>query len=103
MEDYEIWGYAVSKMREKRGITQGKLAEKLGYSSSHFRRFEKGQIPNPSYRMMINIGEILHMDMLGITDQVQEFEKQMDKNSCKDNSTNGRVKKKIEKLIMNND
>lgn len=51
MEDYEIWGYAVSKMREKRGITQGKLAEQLGYSSSHFRRFEKGQIPNPSYRM----------------------------------------------------
>ena len=45
MEDYEIWGYAVSKMREKRGITQGKLAEQLGYSSSHFRRFEKGQIP----------------------------------------------------------
>ena len=35
MEDYEIWGYAVSKMREKRGITQGKLAEQLGYSSSH--------------------------------------------------------------------
>ncbi len=57
MEDYEIWGYAVSKMREKRGITQGKLAEQLGYSSSHFRRFEKGQIPNPSYRMMINIGK----------------------------------------------
>ena len=103
MEDYEIWGYAVSKMREKRGITQGKLAEQLGYSSSHFRRIEKGQIPNPSYRMMINIGEILHMDMLGITDQVREFEEQIDKNYGKDDSANGKVKKKIEKLIINND
>ena len=84
MEDYEIWGYAVSKMREKRGITQG-------------------QIPNPSYRMMINIGEILHMDMLGITDQVREFEEQIDKNYGKDDSANGKVKKKIEKLIINND
>ena len=49
--------------------------------------------------MMINIGEILHIDMLRITDQVREFEERMDKN----NSTNGSVKKKIEKLIINND
>ena len=103
MEDYEILGYAVSKMRKKRGITQGKLAEKIGYSSSHFRRFEKGQVPNPSYRMMINIGEILHMDMLEIINQVRDFEEQMDKSSSKDNSMDGKVKKKIEKLIMNND
>ena len=103
MEDYEIWGYAVSKMREKRGITQVKLAEQLGYSSSHFRKFEKGKVPNPSYRMMLNIGEILHMDMLGITDQVREFEEQINKNSGKDNSMNGEVKRKIEKLIISND
>ena len=103
MEDYEILGYAVSNMRIKRGITQGKLAEKIGYSSAHFRRFEKGQVPNPSYRMMINIGEILHMDMLEIINQVRDFEEQMDKSSSKDNSMDGKVKKKIEKLIMNND
>lgn len=53
--------------------------------------------------MMINIGEILHMDMLGITDQVREFEEQIDKNYGKDDSANGKVKKKIEKLIINND
>lgn len=52
---------------------------------------------------MINIGEILHMDMLGITDQVREFEEQIDKNYGKDDSANGKVKKKIEKLIINND
>ena len=53
--------------------------------------------------MMINIGEILHMDMLEIINQVRDFEEQMDKSSSKDNSMDGKVKKKIEKLIMNND
>ena len=71
MEYFEAIGYVVRVEREKQHITQDDLAKQIGYSSTQVWRLENGGIKNPTYRMIIQIENILHVNM---QDKVQSFE-----------------------------
>ena len=71
MEDFEILGRIVRTERKKQHISQKHLANRIGYSYTQVGRLEKGEIKNPTYRMIIQIENILHVNM---QDKVQSFE-----------------------------
>ena len=71
MEYFEAIGYAVREEREKQHITQKDLAKQIGYSSTQVWRLENGGIKRPTYRMISQIENVLHVN---VQDKVQNFE-----------------------------
>lgn len=51
-------GKNVKKAREKLGLTQEELAEKVGVHVSYISRIERGKV-NPSYEILENLSKIL--------------------------------------------
>ena len=72
MYDFEMLGQIVWSEREKQHMARKFLAEQIGYSDTQVGRLEKGEIKNPTYRMIIRIENVLHVNM---QDEFLNFEK----------------------------
>jgi len=55
------FGRKISKLRQKRGLTQEKLAELIQYSPNHISKIESGRT-YPSFELIINIAKALNVD-----------------------------------------
>ena len=58
MGSQEKLGKNVKKAREKLGLTQEELAEKVGIHVSYVSRIERGKV-NPSYDILENLAKVL--------------------------------------------
>ena len=56
-------GAKIKELREKEGMTQTELADKLGVSKSVVSAYEKG-IRNPSYKILTQIAKIFNVTEL---------------------------------------
>ena len=71
--DSEKIGRLISKIREDRGLTQSKLAEKLGTSQSAVNRIERGK-QNVSIDMLGRISEVLNEKIISINKGAVSFQ-----------------------------
>ncbi|MFC2043979.1 helix-turn-helix domain-containing protein [Chloroflexota bacterium] len=58
----DSFGERLKELREKAGLSQGKLAETLGISFTYLSKLESGAKPPPSRKVIIKLAEALHCD-----------------------------------------
>jgi len=56
------FGQRISELRQKRGLTQEKLAVLLQYSPNHISKIESART-NPSFDLIVRIADILDVDI----------------------------------------
>lgn len=62
MREGKSFGDIIREEREKKGLSQKELAEKIGTTSSYICAIEKGNKPAPPYWTVKRIAEALEMD-----------------------------------------
>ena len=62
MDIKEMIGARIAKIRSKKGMTQEKLADKMGISSKYLSSIERGK-ENPTLKTFISMSEALNVDL----------------------------------------
>ncbi len=57
-----ILGKRIAFLRKKRGLTQEKLAELIGYSTNHIAKLELAGT-NPSFELLVNLANALNIEL----------------------------------------
>lgn len=55
-------GKRIADLRNKRGLTQEKLAEMVEYSTNHISKLESART-NPSFELLVNISKALNVEI----------------------------------------
>jgi len=84
-----ILGKKIAALRAKRGLTQEKLAEMVGYSTNHIAKLELAGT-NPSFELLVKLSSALSIEMKDLFDSEEytAFE---------------HIKNKFQKIINNSD
>lgn len=62
MEKKKLIGLRIAEIRKQKGMTQDKLANKMGISSKYLSSIERGK-ENPTLDTLINLGQSLEADL----------------------------------------
>ena len=60
-------GKRIAYLRNKRGLTQEKLAELVNYSTNHIGKLESART-NPSFELLVNISKALDVELAELFD-----------------------------------
>lgn len=64
MEDLlVILGKRISDLRNRKGLTQEKLAEMINYSTNHIAKLESART-NPSFELLVNIAKAFDIELM---------------------------------------
>lgn len=88
-EELILLGKRVAELRNKRGLTQEKLAELTNYSTNHIAKLESART-NPSFELIVAIATVLQVEI----SELFAFEQQ---------KTPEYIKKELQKIIKNSD
>lgn len=61
-DELVLLGKRVAELRNKRGLTQDKLAELTNYSTNHIAKLESART-NPSFNLIISIAKALQVEI----------------------------------------
>lgn len=67
MDELVLIGKRISEIRNKRGLTQEKLAEMVNYSANHIAKLESART-NPSFDLLVNISKALDIEVKDLFD-----------------------------------
>lgn len=67
MDELVSIGERIAEIRNKRGFTQEKLAEKVNYSANHIAKLESART-NPSFELLIGIAKALDVQIKDLFD-----------------------------------
>ena len=70
----DLLGKRISSLRQKRGLTQEKLAEITGYSPNHISKLESSRT-KPSFDLLVGIAKALRVEIK----ELFNFDEYMDK------------------------
>lgn len=84
-----LLGKRVAELRNKRGLTQDKLAELTNYSTNHIAKLESART-NPSFDLIVAIAKALQIE----TKELFSYEEQ---------KSSEYIKKEFQKIIDNSD
>ncbi len=62
MNELALIGKRIAELRNKRGLTQEKLAEMVNYSANHIAKLESART-NPSFDLLVNISKALDIEV----------------------------------------
>lgn len=84
-----LLGKRIAELRNKKGLTQDKLAEMANYSTNHIAKLESART-KPSFDLLVSISKALQVE----TKELFSFEEQ---------KTPEYIKKEFQKIIINSD
>ncbi len=61
-DELVLLGKRIAELRNKRGLTQDKLAELTNYSTNHIAKLESART-NPSFELLINLAHALNVEL----------------------------------------
>lgn len=84
-EELNTLGRKIAQLRIKKGFTQEKLADMVGYSSNHISKLESART-NPSFELLVDIANALNIELKDLFDFSQY-------------QTEGILRKRLQKII----
>ena len=62
VDELNALGRRIAELRNKRGLTQEKLAELTNYSTNHIAKLESART-NPSFELLVNLSRALDVEL----------------------------------------